>query len=120
MGREPRPDGKIVEAGNFGSRMEADAAIAMLRANGIQASGKFGDSGGWLPHVALVDGFRVVVFDDELDAAKALIAAADAELDADFEPTDPASRSRVSCRRDGMLRAPGPAPRLHRRCDGGA
>ena len=93
MSREPRPDGKIVEAGNFGSRMEADAAIAMLRANGIQASGKFGDSGGWLPHVALVDGFRVVVFDDELDAAKELLAAADAEreeeIDVDTGPVDP-------------------------------
>ena len=93
MDREPRPDGKIVEAGNFGSRMEADVAIALLRANGIEASGKFGDSGGWLPHVALVDGFRVVVFDDELDAAKALLAAADAErdeeLDTDADAGDP-------------------------------
>jgi hypothetical protein len=93
MGREPRPDGKIVEAGNYGSRMEADAAIALLQANGIQASGKYGDSGGWLPHIALVDGFRVVVFDDELDAAKALLAAADAErdeeLDVEVESAEP-------------------------------
>jgi hypothetical protein len=95
MGREPRPDGKIVEAANFGSRMEADAAIAYLQANGIQASGKYGDSGGWLPHIALVDGFRVVVFDDELDAAKALLAAAhqveleleeDVDVDAEADP----------------------------------
>ena len=75
MDREPRPDGKIVEAANFGSRMEADTAIALLEANGIQASGKYGDSGGWLPHIALVDGFRVLVFDDDLDEAKALLAA---------------------------------------------
>jgi hypothetical protein len=89
MGREPRPDGKIVEAANYGTRMQADAAIALLRANGIQASGKYGDSGGWLPHIALVDGFRVVVFDDELDAAKELLAAADSELDAasDADPS---------------------------------
>jgi Putative prokaryotic signal transducing protein len=73
--REPRPHGRIVEAANFGSRLEAEAAIAMLDANGIQASGKFGDAGGWLPHIALVDGFRVVVFDEDLDAAKALLAA---------------------------------------------
>jgi hypothetical protein len=88
MAREPRPHGKIVEAANYGTRMEADVAIALLTANGIQASGKYGDSGGWLPHVALVDGFRVVVFDDELDAAKALLAAADAELE--LESDDPA------------------------------
>lgn len=75
MDREPRPDGKIVEAANFGSRMEADTAIAFLQANGIQASGKYGDSGGWLPHIALVDGFRVLVFDDDLEEAKVLLAA---------------------------------------------
>jgi hypothetical protein len=83
MAREPRPNGKIVEAGNFGTRLEAETAIALLEANGIQASGKFGDAGGWMPHIALVDGFRVLVFDDELDAAKDLLAA---ELD--FESTE--------------------------------
>jgi hypothetical protein len=75
MARDPRPNGKIVEVANFGSRMEADAAIALLEANGIQASGKYGDSGGWMPHIALVDGFRVLVFDEDLEAAKALLAA---------------------------------------------
>ena len=73
--REPRPNGKIVEAGNFGSRLEAEAAIAWLEANGIQASGKFGDAGGWLPHVALIDGFRVLVFEEDLDAAQELLDA---------------------------------------------
>ncbi len=75
MAREPRPGGKIVEAANFGSRMEADAAIALLEANGIQASGKYGDAGGWMPYISLLDGFRVVVFDDDLDEAKALLDA---------------------------------------------
>jgi hypothetical protein len=75
VARDPRPNGKIVEAANFGSRLEAEAAIALLEANGIQASGKFGDAGGWMPHVALVDGFRVLVFDEDLDAAKDLLDA---------------------------------------------
>ncbi len=75
MARAPRPNGKIVEVANFGSRMEADATIALLEANGIQASGKYGDAGGWMPHIALLDGFRVLVFDEDLDAAKALLAA---------------------------------------------
>ncbi len=70
---------------NFGSRLEADAAIARLDANGIQASGKYGDAGGWLPHIALVDGFRVMVFEEDLDAARALLDA-DAELEADVDP----------------------------------
>ena len=73
MDREPRPDGRIVVAANFGSRIEADHAIDLLEANGIQASGKFGDAGGWLPHIALYDGFRVVVFDDDLDRAQELL-----------------------------------------------
>jgi len=85
MNRAPRPDGKIVEAANFGSRMEADAAIALLEANGIQASGKYGDAGGWLPHIALVDGYRVMVFDEDLDAAKDLLAV-EAELEGDVDP----------------------------------
>jgi hypothetical protein len=86
MAREPRPDGRIVEAANFGTRIEAEAAIALLEANGIQASGKFGDAGGWLPHVALVDGFRVLVFDDDLDTAKDLL---DAELSFETTEIDP-------------------------------
>jgi len=73
MDREPRPDGKIVEVANFGSRLEADAALALLEANGIQASGKYGDAGGWLPHIALLDGFRVLVFDEDLEVARALL-----------------------------------------------
>ncbi len=70
-----------MEVANFGSRTEADATIALLEANGIQASGKYGDAGGWMPPVALVDGFRVVVFDDDLEAAKVLLAAEIADED---------------------------------------
>jgi hypothetical protein len=90
MAHEPRPDGKIVEVANFGSRMEADAAIALLEANGIQASGKYGDAGGWMPHIALVDGYRVLVFDDDLDAARDLLQAEhvfEAELGSESDPT---------------------------------
>jgi Putative prokaryotic signal transducing protein len=77
MAAEPRPNGKIVQVANFGSRLEADAAMALLEANGIQASGKYGDAGGWLPHIALLDGFRVLVFDEDLETAKALIDTED-------------------------------------------
>jgi hypothetical protein len=90
MARKPRPDGKIVEAANFGTRMEAEAAIALLEANGIQASGKFGDAGGWMPYISLLDGFRVVVFDDDLDEAKALLDTEHVyELDETASETDP-------------------------------
>ena len=66
-------------------------AIALLEANGIQASGKYGDAGGWMPHIALLDGFRVLVFDDDLDRAKAL-------LEAEMPDRDPLSLLRATRR----------------------
>jgi hypothetical protein len=73
MSREPRPDGRIVELANFGNRFEADVALAVLEENGIQAHPKYGDAGGWLPHVAILDGFRVFVFEEDLDAARDIL-----------------------------------------------
>ena len=77
---EPRPDGKIVELVNLPTRFEADAVIGMLRANGVQAGGKYGDAEGWMPHMGLLDGFRVFVFDDDLELARRLLD--------DFEPEE--------------------------------
>jgi hypothetical protein len=70
---EPRPEGRIVELINLPTRFEADSVIDILRANGLRAMGKYGDSEGWMPHIALLDGYRVFVFDDDLDAARALL-----------------------------------------------
>lgn len=75
MTRAPRPDGRIVELANFGSRFEAEIAMSLLESNGIQATAKFGDAGGWMPHIALLDGFRVCVFDEDLDRARELLRA---------------------------------------------
>src|SRR6476646_1912158 len=91
MDRAPRPDGKIVEVANFGSRLEADAALALLDANGIQASGKYGDAGGWLPHIALIDGFRVLVFEEDLEVAQALLETEDFLETAQILETEPES-----------------------------
>src|SRR5262249_50644406 len=65
--REPRPGGRIVEVANFPSRFQADAAVALLAANGINAMAKYGDAEGWAPHLGLLDGYRVMVFDEDLD-----------------------------------------------------
>ena len=73
MPGEPRTDGKIVELVNLPTRFEADAVIAMLRTNGIQAMENYGDADGWMPNMGLLDGFRVSVFDDDLDAARRLL-----------------------------------------------
>lgn len=71
--REPRPEGRIVELVNLPTRFEADTVIGLLRAQGIRAMGKYGDAEGWMPHMALLDGFRVCVFETDLDAATALL-----------------------------------------------
>ncbi len=72
---KPRRDGRIVELANLPTRFEADALIELLGSNGVRAAGKYGDADGWAPHFALVDGYRVCVFDDDLEAARALLTA---------------------------------------------
>jgi hypothetical protein len=71
----PRRDGRIVELANFPTRLDADAAIGLLEGNGIRAMAKYGDADGWAPHFALVDGYRVCVFDADLESARALLEA---------------------------------------------
>ena len=73
MKHAPRPDGRIVEVANFPSRFEAQLAMSFLETAGIQAMAKFGDGSGVVPHYALVDGFRVCVFEEDLDAAKEIL-----------------------------------------------
>lgn len=73
MARPPRPDGEIVELVNLPTRLEADMILELLAANGIRAMAKYGDADGWAPHFSLIDGFRVCVFDDDLDAARRLL-----------------------------------------------
>ena len=58
-------------------RVSRHAALALLEANGIEATAKYGDAGGWAPFFAMIDGFRVLVFDDDLDAAKSLLESSD-------------------------------------------
>jgi hypothetical protein len=71
----PRRDGQIVELANFPTRLEADAAIGLLEGNDIRAMAKYGDADGWAPHFALLHGYRVCVFDDDLESARALLEA---------------------------------------------
>ena len=77
MARAPRPGGRIVEAANYPTRFQADAALALLHTNGIEAMAKYGDAEGWAPFFAMIDGFRVMVFDEDLDAARTLLEASD-------------------------------------------
>jgi Putative prokaryotic signal transducing protein len=77
MSRHPNPEGRILELANFPTRLEADMALELLEANGIRAMGKYGDADGWAPHFALVDGFRICVFEDDLENARRLLEAGD-------------------------------------------
>ena len=73
----PRPDGHIVELARFPTRFEADVVISMLESNGIRAVADYGDAGGWLPHVALYHGARVLVLDDDLERSQLLLVTTD-------------------------------------------
>jgi hypothetical protein len=71
---DPRPHDRIVELANLPSRFEADALLAVLATNGISATANYGDAGGWAPNFGTTDGFRVLVFEQDLDDARSLLA----------------------------------------------
>jgi hypothetical protein len=72
----PHPQGRIVALASFPSRFEADVVVAMLASSGIGATANYGDGDGWAPHLALYQGARVLVFDDDLARAHELLDAA--------------------------------------------
>jgi hypothetical protein len=59
------------------SRVEAQLIVGMLEANGIVATISADDAGGQEPQWQLTDGVRVVVADEDLEAAQQLIAESD-------------------------------------------
>ena len=70
---KPRKLGKILELVNLPSRLEADLLMARLDDAGIQAMAKYGDADGMAPSIGLLDGYRVCVFDADLEQAKAFL-----------------------------------------------
>ena len=72
-GTEPY-DGRIVELTRFPSRFEADVTIAKLRAAGVRVVMGPDDAGGWYPHLAVAQGHRVLVAEDDLHAANEVLA----------------------------------------------
>lgn len=59
------------------SRVEAQIIAGMLEANGIVATISADDAGGQEPQWQLTDGVRVVVANEDLEAAQRLIAESD-------------------------------------------
>jgi hypothetical protein len=80
VSRRPKPEGRILELANFPTRFQADMALELLHANGIRAMAKYGDADGWAPHFSLIDGFRVCVFDEDLETARRLLDSGDEPL----------------------------------------
>ncbi|MCU1426741.1 MAG: GCN5-related N-acetyltransferase [Actinomycetia bacterium] len=67
-----RDDDEIVELTRVPTRFEADAIATDLRTNGVTATVVPAD--GWLPHMTMWQGNRVLVFRSELDAAREILA----------------------------------------------
>jgi hypothetical protein len=71
--RGKRDTGRIVELVNLPSRFEADLLMARLDEAGIRTMAKYGDADGMAPSIGLLDGYRVCVFDDDLETARAFL-----------------------------------------------
>jgi hypothetical protein len=65
---------RIVQLVCVPSRFEADTLVAKLHANGIQATAQYNDADGWAPHLSLVTGSYVLVFENDLERARSLVA----------------------------------------------
>jgi|1186.fasta_scaffold189679_2 hypothetical protein len=65
---------KIVELIRVPTRTEADILIAKLKANAIDTMGEYGDIGGWAPQIGAAQGHAVMVFENDVDRARKLIA----------------------------------------------
>ena len=75
----------IVELTRVPTRFEADVLVAALHARGIQANAVHSDASGWAPHLSMWVGHRVMVFEGDLETARALL---DEEGLADMADTD--------------------------------
>ena len=75
-GTEPY-NGRIVELTRFPTRFEADVIIAKLRAAGVRVVMGPDDAGGWYPQLALAQGHRVLVAEDDIDLANEVLALPD-------------------------------------------
>jgi len=65
---------KIVELTTMPSRTAADIIVAALESRGIKAVADHGDASGWDPMLSLLQGHRVLVFEGDLETARAILA----------------------------------------------
>jgi hypothetical protein len=91
----PGPDdgGRIVDLTVVHTRSEAELLVSRLRAEGLRAAASADDGGGWGPNVG-IEGVRVLVLEDDLERARALIGA-DASGSPPPRPPRPTKRRRA-------------------------
>ncbi|MCA1823172.1 MAG: putative signal transducing protein [Mycobacteriales bacterium] len=72
-GRDVAADESLVAATRVSSRAEAQLVRGALEAAGIRAMVSSDDAASWEPQLALTNGVRVLVFEGDLDAARAVL-----------------------------------------------
>ena len=74
----------------YGSEMEAEMAAAMLQAYGVEALVSTDDAGGMYPQMAQLRGIKLLVWEKDLEEARALLESVgdgnDEELDTGDAP----------------------------------
>ena len=68
-----RNDEAIVELTRVPTQIEANAIIAELAGKKIKAMSGSDDAGGWRPQLTYTNGVRVLVFEDDLEAAQRVL-----------------------------------------------
>ena len=69
-----RANEQIVELTRVPTRFEADTLVAALESRGIKASAIHSDASGWAPQYGVWVGHRVMVFENDLETARAILA----------------------------------------------
>ena len=72
----PMTDAKLVVVWEYGSRMEADVAMSMLEAAGIEGFSQADTAGGMREHLAWSGaGFKILVREEDVAAAREILTA---------------------------------------------
>jgi hypothetical protein len=83
-----RENEQIVELTRLSSRFAADVMVAALEARGIKASAMHSDAGGWAANLSAYVGHRVMVFQGDLEIARALLIEEGLDGEGTLEPDE--------------------------------
>jgi hypothetical protein len=72
---EHRNKEKIVELTNAPTQFAAEAIVAQLEAEGIKATVAGDDAGGWEPGLGFAEGYRVMVFENDVPRAREIVGS---------------------------------------------